>query len=331
MNNLNFEQFKVWLQENIKTYLPKEYADAEIMFRNMEKLGQSYTGMIVHVEGEKISPVLDTDQFYAAYQKGVAPEQFLADMATQIKRREILEDMEWLSDYSAVREHLFIRVSNAEKNAGILRNVPHKTMEDLALTYHVEVALAGEDMASVMINDTMLSEYGISAEQLHEDALNNSQAVLPATLDSMWNILAEMLPPEFQSNLTPPEGMDGDLLVLTNTARIHGAATLFYPGIMDEIAKEVQGDYFVLPSSIHEALILPATNMMDYRELEVMVQQVNAAEVDPKEQLSDRVYHYSAKEHRFERADHYEERLKEEQKKAIQKPEQKKHIRRNRL
>ena len=66
--------------------------------------------------------------------------------------------------------------------------------------------------------------------------------------------------------------------------------------------------YFMLPSSIHEVIAVPAGDK-DYRDLESMVKQINMMQVAKEEQLSDHVYHYDAKEKVFELASKHDERL----------------------
>lgn len=80
---------------------------------------------------------------------------------------------------------------------------------------------------------------------------------------------------------------------------------------MDQIGEGFQGDFFILPSSTHETLVIPDNGAFDYRVLEDMVQTINENEVAPEERLSDHVYHYDVKDRVFERADKFEERQKE--------------------
>ena len=81
-----------------------------------------------------------------------------------------------------------------------------------------------------------------------------------------------------------------------------------------EIAEKV-GDFYMLPSSIHETLIIPKDAGMEFKELEQMVQEENQKQVAPGERLSDHVYEYDAKEHELFRSDRAEERAKQKEEK----------------
>ena len=165
-------------------------------------------------------------------------------------------------------------------------------------------------IGSTMVTNGMMEQYGITPEQLHEDAVKNSQEMLPAKLDSMQNIMMGIMGGGFeQEDVLFDEPTPGStMMVLTNSAQINGASALFYPGVMDQAADHFGGDFFVLPSSTHEVIMIPADGTANFRDLEQMVQDINRTQVARDEQLSDHVYHYDAKERLFERADHHEMR-----------------------
>ena len=190
----------------------------------------------------------------------------------------------------------------------MLVDMPHKDVEDLAITYHVLVNRDENGVASAPITNDLLRHYGVSAEQLHEDAVANSQRILPPQLDSMQNIIFGMMPHEAAETLRDEPYPGSTMLVLTNSVQMNGAAALFYPGIMDQAAEQLGGDFIVLPSSTHEVIMIPADSATDFRSLEQMVKDINRSQVAPEERLSDHVYHYDAQERLFERADRREMR-----------------------
>lgn len=106
-------------------------------------------------------------------------------------------------------------------------------------------------------------------------------------------------------------GSENPMFIVTNSQTVGGAGVIFYPEVMDQIGEGFQGNFFILPSSTHETLVIPDNGAFDYRVLEDMVQTINENEVAPEERLSDHVYHYDVKDRVFERADKFEERQKE--------------------
>ena len=212
----------------------------------------------------------------------------------------------FLTDYSQAKNALFVRIRNSASGDERVADAPHKDIEDLTMTYHVKVQIPGEDgIASTLVTNSLLEQYGITPAQLHEDAMRNSQEMMPMKFAPMATILFGV-PEEVAMQ-------DGQLpmMVMTNEEKMFGASALFYPEAMDQLAEKMGGNYFVLPSSVHEVIVIPNDGNSNVKDLEQMVHEVNSTQVDPKEQLSDRVYHYDAKEHTFELAENYEKRMKE--------------------
>ena len=102
------------------------------------------------------------------------------------------------------------------------------------------------------------------------------------------------------------------MYVLTNDTKVNGGAAILHDAIRQEIAEKV-GDFYMLPSSIHETLVLPDNGEMDVQSLKKMVEEVNATQVLPHERLTNEVYHYDTKDHVFEKADRFEKRQKEKE------------------
>ena len=88
--------------------------------------------------------------------------------------------------------------------------------------------------------------------------------------------------------------------VLTNRLGITGAACLLYPDVLKKCAERLGQDLLILPSSIHESLILPYDESIRVDEMRYMVQSINASEVPTEDQLSGQVYLYHRSDNRIE-------------------------------
>ena len=221
---------------------------------------------------------------------------------------------------------MFIRVSSAEANKDMLANVPHQLKEDLAITYHVTVSMDGEGLSSMLIKNDLLKQYGITAEQLHEDAMKSSPRIMAPEVSSMGAIMEELVEKDlFMMSSEEREMLQESIressqmptfFVVTNQQRIDGAGAIFYPEVMDNLGELLGQDYFILPSSIHEMLVLPDNGEVSADELRMMVTEVNATQVAPAERLTNDVYHFDTKDHIFEKSDRFTERQKEKETQA---------------
>ena len=311
---LTFGEFVDEVRRSIKDYLPEKFDDAEVHVDQFQKLNTAYLGMQVKREDQMVVPNINLNGMYAQYQEqGHTMAAMLTMIAQQVQMApEIRTD--WLKDYSQVKDHLFIRVSDAKENEGVLKNAPHKEVDGLAVSYHI--AIEGMQ-ASTPVTYQMMEMYGVTAEQLHADALESTQKLYPVKYASMAEVMQQMMgiEPDMAADMMPP--MEGpQLMVLTNTQGMHGAGALFYPDQLETIAQQMGTDFFVLPSSVHEVLILPDDGSQDLDSLQFMVREINRTEVAPEDRLSDFVYHYDAQDNVLERAETFAERMAQKEQEA---------------
>lgn len=326
---MKFKEFVDQIENEIKSFLPKEYKDAKVDVRVHKKLNDQYLGMTVMKSGEVMaSPTINMEHAYEDFISD--PEMTIQDVmrgiSGVIQDATLDVDLNNLKHYDKAREQLFIRVASAERNAEVLDNVPHQMKDDLALTYHILIESNGEGMGSTMVTNEMLDIYGISAEQLHADAMENSPKLMPVHVAVMGTVIEQLMgiaPTEVLRDAQPDSIVDiiaegvranDPMMVVTNNQTVNGASAIFYPNVLDQISEGFQGDFFILPSSVHETLVIPDNGTFEYAGLKEMVQQINASEVSPEDQLADDVYHYDAKNRVFERADKFASRMKEKAK-----------------
>ncbi len=212
--------------------------------------------------------------------------------------------------YEQAKEMLFPELIPQKGNEAMLSTVPHEKVEDMAVVFRLDLHSESSMMMSTRVNQTILDGFGVTAEQIKKDALENAPHTHPATLRSMTEVLSEMM-----GGFPVPEPGPGDptLYVAGMETFNRGAGVLAYPGFLDEASQIIGGNFFILPSSIHELLFLKDTGTMSRQELTDMVRTVNATEVSPEDQLSDNVYHYDGKDRVFELAEKYDARRAEKQ------------------
>ena len=98
------------------------------------------------------------------------------------------------------------------------------------------------------------------------------------------------------------------MYVLTNVGKYNGAAAILDEKLMEQISEKFQEGFYIIPSSIHETLIVPKSQPLTITYLENMVSEINATEVSPEEMLSNHIYEYDAEKHEIIRAGKKRER-----------------------
>lgn len=249
--------------------------------------GTRRRGILLETEGESLTPVLYLERVYERYQAGEDVEKLLAEMLEDNDRqiREMEEEwdfrMEQFADYIQVKAHLLFRLVNYEKNTELLQEMPYIRWHDLAVIFYYDL---GDGQAQIQIHNSHLALWGKTAGDIYQDAMENMKGSLPDDLFPLRDLIPFKAAPGME------EG--SSLYVLTNSRRRFGAAAMLYTGKMKELADRLGSDLVILPSSLHEVLLIKDNEegRARYRET---VGEVNRAVVDPEEVLSDNIYHYS--------------------------------------
>ena len=338
---MSFEDFKKEVADRIKDFLPEKYANADIRIESVVKNNdQKLSGIVIRQEESNIAPNIYLESFYKEHENGKSMDSVLESIAKTREKYDVDHnfDVSKIADLDIAKDRITCRLVNAKQNAEYLSDKPHKVIDDLAVTYHVAIGSEGGSHMSAPITDRLIESYGIDTEQLHKIAVENMDSLSPASFKGMTETMVDMMMPDMiRSGMTEEEAKDAiaamipeigeeKMYVLTNDDKLNGAAVLLNDKVMDEISDKLGGDYYILPSSIHEVLIIPESPEYDLKTLENIVRDVNATQVAPEDRLSDHVYAYDTKEHELFRADKAEERAASKEKAAVKvadKPEKK--------
>ncbi len=301
---MEFTEFKEKFVEDLKDRLNKQGTDVKISINTVNKLNESYEAITVTPEGSNMGMNIRIDKFYDAIENG-RPYDEVVDKAVEIVNSGITQrpnfDIASLSDYSQMKEKLAMEVVSAGANREMLETLPHQIMEDMAVVYRFILSSDEEEHASVLVTYQMIETMGVTPEQLHADAQENAPRIKPLVIKGMSEVIAEMMGVEQAEmmGLVPMNPEDEQMFVASVPDKVHGAGVLAYPDFMDKAAEIAGGSFYILPSSIHEVLIVPDKGH-DWIDLSNMVKEVNATQVAPAEKLTDSVYHYDARRKIFE-------------------------------
>ena len=313
---MDYESFKEKFVEDVKDKLYEQGAEVSVRVNEVKKLNESYEAMSVTPEDSNIGVNLPIDKFYGAFEDGRTYEE-VVDKAVDVINKGLEQkpeiDVASLTDYSQMKEKLAMEVVSAEANKDLLETIPHQNIEDMAVVYRFVLSSDEDGRASILVKNSIIDHMGVTPEQLHADALENAPLLKPAEIKGMSEVMAELMGVEQAElmGIVPLDPKDEQMYVATVPDKVHGAGVLAFQDFMDQAAERAGGDFFILPSSIHEVLIVPDNGKMDLASLENMVKEVNATQVAPADKLTDSVYHYDAQERIFELGEKFVERKAE--------------------
>ncbi|TCL58886.1 hypothetical protein EDD76_10556 [Kineothrix alysoides] len=315
---MNYTEFKNYVREHILENLPEKYADSNIQIEEIVKNNDCFLdGLQIGENGSNMTPIICLDDYFKEYENGRSMESILQAIAEIRMDYHIPKgfDSSIVTDWEKVKDKVICKLVNAEKNEKFLKNKPFTQIEDLAVIYLIILEEREEGSFTITIHNGLLEGYGIDKETLHQTALSNMEQLMPALFSTLQEVVKELLIPDiakqfeveeelirgFFESTVPESGIP--MYCLTNKARVNGAACILNTKVQKQIAKQLGGDFYMIPSSIHETLIVPKTADIDFRELETMVQEVNLRHVSVEERLSDYIYEYNTAKHELVRCD----------------------------
>jgi len=331
----DYQEFKDNFKDLVeKTFEDKGIHDVEVENRLVDKVNETYDAFTIKHTGSDVGVNISVTEAYRAYATDEADINTIANAMVNrtvealLNAPVISEGINDIQNYDVMKNKLVMEVVSAETNAELLATVPHKDIEDMAVVYRFDVKDIVGEGATVIVTNKMLDNYGITPEQLHADAVKNAPEIRPIVIQGMAEVLAKQMGVEDMEMLglnIPPE--QEQIFVASVPDNVHGAGILAYEDFMDKASERVGNQsFFILPSSIHELLIVPDNGMMDLHSLEQMVREVNATTVDPSEKLTDNVYHSDAKDKIFELGGKFVERQEAKEKASVKEAGEKKSL-----
>ena len=286
----------------------------------MKNNGIELTGLIFMEKGSDIAATIYLDSYYEEYEEGTPLGEIVRRLIQAYEEHRPAEklNLDFFRDYEQVRPRLACRLVNLEKNREMLEQVPHQVWLDLAVVPCC--ILLGDELgcACILIRYSHMRYWNIDEKELLEEARTNMRQILRPECVSMKDFLYEMMRQAVADQL--PEAEPGreaeqeqlldriagllarqrdscrkEMFILSNTQHFYGASVLLYPDVLEHLAGGKRG-FFILPSSVHEVLLLADTGKESRFELYRMVNEVNERNVPLEEFLSDCVYYFDRKE-----------------------------------
>lgn len=220
--------------------------------------GVKMIGIEIVKQGETVVPRLYVDGIVDRVKDGFMTVEDAAkkvfEMYQNSETSEIEMDVEKWIDRKFILDHVEYQLVNAERNAERLKDIPGKKIADLVAIYRVVIGLDEDGMKSYVLTNTNLASSKISLEELDEAAKKNTEKS-GFSVRTMSEVMYELTGVNPGPEIEEPDGPQ--MYVLTNARKLHGANIMLYKEYLEIAAKKMNGDFYILPSSIHELLAVP--------------------------------------------------------------------------
>lgn len=254
------------------------------------------TGIAITRQEDSIFPTIYLEGLYEEFKEGARlgalVEKIINCHEEQSMALEL--DLDFFRDYDRVKDRIFYKLVSFEKNKKFLRDAPHLRWNDLAVVFYYALEEELVKGGSIAIKREQMLMWKQNAESLYRLAGRNTRRGMPELLVSMRDLVMEMTGVWIRKEGTIP------MYVLTNQEKRFGAAAMLYSERIGELAERFGSDLLILPSSVHEVLLLPDDHRLEYSFYRQMVEEVNRTQVEPEEVLSYGLYRYCRKNSKIE-------------------------------
>lgn len=296
---MEYQEFLYAVEEELNKKL-KEGVKASV-YTAQKNNGREKKGILFQTKELSASPAIYLEGLYTRLQKGEHMDRLVQEVLDfyETVGGEEVWDYSQLKEYNKIQDKIIFKLIHTDKNKKMLECIPFVEVLDLSLVFYVLLEMDKTGTATIQISNEHLKMWEVSKEEVYHVALKNAANLLPAEFFTMQYAIERMLEAASgeNENLLNQMGEEKEdvMYVLTNSLRNYGAACLFYPHVLDMIGEMLKEDFFILPSSIHEVIIVPESKGLDTEEMNEMVIEINETQVAPEEVLSNHVYFYQRK------------------------------------
>ena len=289
-------QFYTNLTETLKENLGTDWTielHTDVILNN----GTTHIALILYKNGEKLHPQIYLERFFEDYKKGKTMKEILQDvMKTYEEALSNInpDSLSGIEDWEQVKGRLAFRLLSKERNKETLENYVYKEFLDLAaiVTFCAEIDEQG--VKAIRVTHDLAERWNVSEEEILQAAEENTESLFPVRMEPILDTLCRVadisrddLPEEVLAEEDSPQ-----IMVLTNYLGVNGATVLLYDSFLQQVYEKLRGKFIILPSSIHEVIVMPLASAPPITDSQKMVEQINRSSVKEEEILSDSVYLY---------------------------------------
>lgn len=283
---MNYQQFINAVKQEMKGSVAGEI---EISIQDtLKNNGVRRKGLLLQEKGQLMSPTIYLEEYYQQYRTGVKLEDITEQIQSLYRelRMKPITETRFLYEYEQVKDRIVLKVINREKNEELLETIPYWPFLDLAIVFYVLLDINEAGAATMPVNLEHLKIWNVTEQELLKKAKENAVRLLPAQIRTMSSIVAEIM------GAAPKEEVEDFMFVLSNSLHCLGAVCIAYDEVLYLIGEQLGENYFVLPSSIHEVIIVPESASPGYSDLNEMIREINQTQVAEEEVLGDHAYYY---------------------------------------
>lgn len=292
-NEKDYIQFLTELKECVEAFFEGKVTGE--VCTSLKNNGVNVTGLLLKGENERVAPNFYLENQYVEWMRGIRTLEEIGNQLCNSYREEVEKSRPLLNgikfEWEEFRRHVFMRLINKERNADQLESVPYKDFMNLAIVYYYSITLEDDVQGTLIISKEHMELLGVTEEELHQTAESNIQRYQPVKIRCMQDLLYD-LGKKVGVEISQAKECYPYMFVLTNTKGMFGAVSMTCDVELECFAKRIGKGFYILPSSVHEVILVPENKEFCVEYFASIVREINETQLDPTEILSDSIYFY---------------------------------------
>lgn len=305
---MNYNEFCEELRLTVQSIIGADY---KVSLMQVNKLnGVTRQSLVIQKDSDISTPNIYMEEYYELYQEGRNIETLSAEVISRYFQagKELDFIVPRIKEFDMVKDKIFFKLINFDKNKALLGTLPYVKWLDLAVVFCILVKQDVEGIGSFYISNPLMYGWNVNIDTVYKHALINTPRLFGSSVRMMDDIIRDILGKNFESAgvkdsfdavmdtiLSEQSNANGfhKMYVASNSIGENGAVWLLYKEELHALSNKLKSDLYLLPSSIHEIIIIKADDKLQSDQLLDMVREVNDTQVPIQEVLSDNVYYFN--------------------------------------
>ena len=301
---MDYESFKERVMREFLDYMPERYAGCELELRKVPKVNTCLTGVVIKPK-EKCSfcgPTCYMERMYDQYKNCESFEKVMANQAIYLEEslkylpKDILE-----LDIASMKDKIVFQVVNTKENQEMISLCPHRNFMDLTAVYRAITKVDEDGVSGFLITNDIAKAEDLTEKALYAMAKKNTKKLFPFKRERIEETMIRMMKRWGANDKDIDESFPyiddvpekERVYVISNQFEFFGANALLYKDVIGDVAKSIGTDCFILPSSVHDLVVLSTDIFGESTKLINLVRETNSEHVRTSDRLSDSIYLYS--------------------------------------
>lgn len=290
--NMEFLEFKKMIQGLLEELLGREIKITSTTKNN----GVILDGLCIYVPGREVATVVYLESYYRQYIQNKISVLDVVEQIFMIAQDKQSDDIcaDQINNFLNVQNKIMFKIINHEKNNKLLHTIPYEEVLDLVIVFYILVGENDQGRRVIQITNALMDVWNVTIADLKAVALKNCIRELPAKISTVQE---EIIGLDYSNTNDHLEDLPcPPMYYLSNSEKLNGAGCMLYPDLLKKFSDLIGKDLIIIPSSIHETLIIPDDEQVTYGSIRSLVRDVNEHVVSVEEKLSDNIYGYNRQE-----------------------------------